>query len=136
MALVMARRVLQFTGGQVELALADSKSIAVLPFSNMSDDKDNAYSADGMQEELLTQLALLGELKVVSRTSVMDYRDSKKNVRQIGTELGVSFSGGGQCAPGGRCCAGVGAADRCDFDQTPMGEQLRTEAERHLRHPE
>ena len=70
-------------------ALADSKSIAVLPFTNMSDNKDNAYFADGMQEELLTQLALLSELKVVSRTSVMDYRDTKKNIRQIGTELGV-----------------------------------------------
>jgi len=75
--------------GKAEMALADSKSIAVLPFTNLSDSKDNAYFADGMQEELLTQLALLGELKVVSRTSVMDYRDSKKNVRQIGNELGV-----------------------------------------------
>lgn len=70
-------------------ALADGKSVAVLPFTNMSDNKENAYFADGMQEELLTQLALLGELKVVSRTSVMDYRDTKKNARQIGTELGV-----------------------------------------------
>jgi len=75
--------------GKADLALADSKSIAVLPFTNMSDNKENAYFADGMQEELLTQLALLSELKVVSRTSVMDYRDTKKNVRQIGTELGV-----------------------------------------------
>lgn len=75
--------------GKADIVLADSKSIAVLPFTNMSEDKDNAYFADGMQEELLTQLALLGELKVVSRTSVMDYRESKKNVRQIGSELGV-----------------------------------------------
>ena len=67
----------------------DSKSIAVLPFTNMSEDKDTAYFADGVHEDLLTQLALLGELRVVSRTSVMDYRDTKKNIRQIGTELGV-----------------------------------------------
>ena len=67
----------------------DSKSIAVLPFTNMSDDKDTTYFADGVHEDLLMQLALLGELKVVSRTSVMDYRNSTKNMRQIGAELGV-----------------------------------------------
>ena len=69
---------------------ADAKSIAVLPFANISDDKDTAYFADGVHEDLLTQLALLGDLKVISRTSVMDYRNTKKNVRQIGSELGVA----------------------------------------------
>jgi TolB-like protein len=68
---------------------ADIKSIAVLPFTNMSADKDAAYFADGIHEDLLTQLGLLGDLKVVSRTSVMEYRNSTKNMRQIGTELGV-----------------------------------------------
>jgi adenylate cyclase len=68
---------------------ADRKSLAVLPFRNMSDDKQNAYFADGMHEELLTQLALLGDLRVVSRTSVMEYRDTPKNTRQIAAELGV-----------------------------------------------
>lgn len=68
---------------------ADRKSIAVLPFRNMSDSKDNAYFADGMHEELLTQLALLGDLRVVSRTSVMEYRNTPKNTRQIAAELGV-----------------------------------------------
>jgi adenylate cyclase len=67
----------------------EGKSIAVLPFANMSDDKDTAYFADGVHEDLLTQLALLGDVKVVSRTSVMDYRNTKKNSRQIGSELGV-----------------------------------------------
>ena len=67
-----------------------TKSIAILPFANIGDDKDTAYFADGVHEDLLTQLALLGELKVVSRTSVMEYRDTKKNVRQIGSELGVA----------------------------------------------
>jgi len=62
----------------------------VLPFANISDDKDTAYFADGVHEDLLTQLALLGDLKVISRTSVMDYRNTKKNVRQIGSELGVT----------------------------------------------
>ncbi len=68
----------------------DTKSIAVLPFANISDDKDTAYFADGVHEDLLTQLALLGDLKVISRVSVMDYRNTKKNVRQIGSELGVA----------------------------------------------
>jgi len=78
-------------GGQQPVAeTADSKSIAVLPFANISDDKDTAYFADGVHEDLLTQLALLGDLKVISRVSVMDYRNTKKNVRQIGSELGVA----------------------------------------------
>src|SRR5438552_4197487 len=72
-----------------QVALADSKSIAVLPFTNMSDDRNNAYFADGVQEELLSQLALLGDLKVISRTSVAEYRNTAKNLRQIGAELGA-----------------------------------------------
>lgn len=69
---------------------ADAKSLAVLPFVNMSEDKAMAYFADGVHEDLLTQLALLGDLKVVSRTSVMEYRNSSKNARQIAGELGVA----------------------------------------------
>lgn len=74
----------------VTAASADSKSLAVLPLVNMSEDKDMTYFADGIHEDLLTQLALLGDLKVVSRTSVMEYRNSTKNMRQIGAELGVA----------------------------------------------
>ena len=73
----------------VTAAAADAKSLAVLPLANLSEDKDMTYFADGIHEDLLTQLALLGELKVVSRTSVMEYRNSRKNSRQIGSELGV-----------------------------------------------
>ncbi len=67
------------------------KSIAVLPFANMSEDKDNAFFADGVHEDILTNLALIRELKVVSRTTVVRYRDAKKSVREIGQELGVAF---------------------------------------------
>lgn len=77
------------TGTTAAAGGGGDKSIAVLPFTNMSADKDAAYFADGIHEDLLTQLALLSELKVVSRTSVMEYRDSAKNMRQIGKELGV-----------------------------------------------
>ncbi len=65
-------------------------SIAVLPFENLSPDPDNAYFAAGIHDDLLTQLAKIGSLKVISRTSVLVYRDSPKNMREIGRELGVA----------------------------------------------
>jgi TolB-like protein len=67
------------------------KSIAVLPLANMSEDKDTGFFADGVHEDLLTNLALVSELKVVSRTSVMQYRGTTKTLRQIGEELGVAY---------------------------------------------
>jgi TolB-like protein/Flp pilus assembly protein TadD len=66
------------------------KSIAVLPFANFSDEKENAYFADGMQDDILTNLARMGDLKVISRTSVMGYGSGKQNVREIAKALGVS----------------------------------------------
>src|SRR5467141_5080578 len=66
------------------------KSIAVLPFENLSDDKENAFFADGIQDDILTNLSKIGELKVISRTSVMPYRGKATNVRDIGKQLGVS----------------------------------------------
>ncbi len=71
-------------------AVAD-KSIAVLPFADMSENKDAGFFADGVHEDLLTNLALVSELKVVSRTSVMQYRNTTKTIRQIGQELGVAY---------------------------------------------
>src|SRR5216110_3043928 len=66
------------------------KSIAVLPFTNLSNDKENAYFADGVQDDVLTNLSKIGDLKVISRTSVMQYRGQTPNVREIGKALGVS----------------------------------------------
>src|SRR5881394_829638 len=66
------------------------KSIAVLPFENLSDEKENAYFADGIQDDILTNLSKIGDLKVISRTSVMSYRGHTPNVREIGKALGVS----------------------------------------------
>src|SRR5216117_1854927 len=63
--------------------------IAVLPFENLSEQKENAAFADGVQDDILTKLAKIADLKVISRTSVMDYR-GKRNMRQIGNELRVS----------------------------------------------
>lgn len=70
---------------------ADAKSIAVLPFANMSADKDAEFFADGVHEDLLTALAKVRDLKVISRTSVLVYRDAtKRNLRQIARDLGVA----------------------------------------------
>ena len=65
------------------------RSIAVLPFQNLSDEKENAYFADGIQDDVLTNLSKIGDLKVISRTSVMPYRATQSNAREIGKALGV-----------------------------------------------
>ena len=67
------------------------KSIAVLPFENLSDDKQNAFFTDGVQDEILTDLAKVADLKVISRTSVMQYKSgAPRNLRDIGQQLGVA----------------------------------------------
>ena len=67
------------------------KSIAVLPFENLSEDKSNAFFADGVQDEILTNLAKVADLKVISRTSVMQFRDKgARNLREIAQQLGVA----------------------------------------------
>jgi len=66
------------------------KSIAVLPFENLSADPENAFFADGVQDEILTNLAKIADLKVISRSSVMQYRAPTRNLRQIANELSVA----------------------------------------------
>jgi serine/threonine protein kinase/Tfp pilus assembly protein PilF len=66
------------------------KSIAVLPFENLSPDPDNAYFADGIQEEILTRLAGIADLKVISRTSTQGYQSKPRNLSQIAKQLGVA----------------------------------------------
>ncbi|MEY2493607.1 MAG: hypothetical protein QOJ45_99 [Verrucomicrobiota bacterium] len=94
LALVAAGIVISAAAGFFLLPRASArkldKSIAVLPFENFSDDKENAFFADGIQDDILTNLAKIGDLKVISRTSVMPYRGKEKNVREIGKALGVS----------------------------------------------
>jgi TolB-like protein len=74
----------------VVLPVAPEKSIAVLPFENLSDDKANAYFADGIQDEILTRLSKIGALKVISRTSTQHYKSSPRNLAEIGRQLGVA----------------------------------------------
>src|SRR5438132_680322 len=67
------------------------KSVAVLPFENLSDEKQNAFFTDGVQDEILTDLAKIADLKVISRTSVMQYKSgAPRNLREIGQQLGVA----------------------------------------------
>jgi TolB-like protein/Tfp pilus assembly protein PilF len=69
---------------------APEKSIAVLPFQNLSSDKENAYFADGIQDEILTRLSKIAALKVISRSSTQKYKSAPNNLREIGQQLGVA----------------------------------------------
>ena len=72
-------------------AVVDPKSIAVLPFENLSSDKDNGYLVEGLMDEIVTDLVKVADLKVISRTSVMQYASgTQRNLREIATELGVA----------------------------------------------
>src|SRR5437870_3337492 len=70
--------------------LPNEKSIAVLPFENRSEDKSNAYFTDGVQDEILTRLSKIGDLKVISRTSTQRYKNTSKNLSEIANQLGVA----------------------------------------------
>ena len=67
-----------------------TSGVAVLPFENLSGDPDNAYFADGIQEEILTRLAKIADLKVISRTSTQHYQNKPRNLREIAKQLGVA----------------------------------------------
>ena len=67
-----------------------TKSVAVLPFKNLSPDPDNAYFADGIQDEILTRLAKIADLKVISRTSTQHYQSKPRNLSEIAKQLGVT----------------------------------------------
>jgi len=74
----------------IAAAAVPEKSVAVLPFDNLSDEKQNAFFTDGVQDEILTDLAKIADLKVISRSSVMQYKSGvPRNLREIGQQLGV-----------------------------------------------
>ncbi len=74
----------------VEAGLVERKSIAVIPFANMSADPENEYFSDGITETIISHLSKISDLKVISRTSVMQYKQTNKNLRVIAQELGVA----------------------------------------------
>ena len=85
---VMAFR--YFHNAEPEAPKIREKSIAVLPFENRSEDKANAYFADGIQDEILTRLSKVTDLRVISRTSTQQYKSAPENLREIGKQLGVA----------------------------------------------
>ncbi len=77
-------------GSGLDASPVSDKSIAVLPFDNLSDDKSNAYFAEGIQDEILTRLSKIAALKVISRTSTQKYKSTPDNLREVGKQLGVA----------------------------------------------
>src|SRR5881227_1878776 len=78
------------TPRQIEAATVSQKSIAVLPFDNLSRDPDIAYFCEGVQDEILTRLAKVADLKVISRTSTQHFKSTPENLPQIAKQLGVA----------------------------------------------
>ncbi|HEU5312662.1 MAG TPA: hypothetical protein VFU08_02475 [Candidatus Udaeobacter sp.] len=78
------------TSKQNEGAEFPEKSIAILPFENLSEEKGNAYFAEGVQDEILTRLAKIADLKVISRTSTQRFKSSPDNLREVAKQLGVA----------------------------------------------
>src|SRR6476659_1499906 len=77
------------SAARTEAATVSSKSIAVLPFDNLSRDPDNAFFAEGIQDEILTRLAKVADLKVISRTSTQHFKSAPEDLRDIAKKLGV-----------------------------------------------
>src|SRR5213082_3469200 len=90
LAAIVAGIVMFFPNRVRSVLAAPEKSIAVLPFENRSDDKANAHFADGIQEEILTRLAKIADLKVISRTSTQHYKTAPENLPEIGRQLGIA----------------------------------------------
>ena len=106
----------------------------MLPFQNLSDEKENAYFADGIQDDLLTNLSKIGDLKVISRTSVMPYRATQSNAREIGKALGVgTILEGSVRRVGNRVRVNV---QLINVDERPahLGGRLRPGADGRVRH--
>ena len=97
----------------LEASQALPAGLAVLPFENLSADPENAFFADGVQDEILNDLAKIADLKVISRTSVMQYKSgAKRNLRQIANELGVAHVVEGSVQRAGKSRPGQRAIDR------------------------
>ena len=86
----LMRRVHLAPGGSAASEIVPEKSIAVLPFEDLSDDKEYAFFADGVQDEILTRLSKIADLKVISRTSTQRYKSAPENLPEIGRQLGVA----------------------------------------------
>jgi len=100
------------TGRPAAAQSVPAKSIAILPFENLSDDKANAYFAEGVKDEILTKLASVRDLKVISRTSTAKYQSKPGNLKTVAQELGVSTILEGAVQASWRQSSNQRAADR------------------------
>ena len=108
------------------------KSIAVLPFENLSQDKANEYFADGIQEEILTRLSRIRDLKVISRTSTQRFKNSPENISQIAKQLGVAnILEGGVRKAGDQVRVHVQLIDAERF--ASLGGKIRSQVDRYFR---
>jgi len=126
--LVIAILLFQRLRPNVSPAVSSSmeKSIAVLPFENLSEEKANAYFADGIQDEILTKLAGIGDLKVISRSSTAKYKSKPEDLKTVGRELGVANVVERQCAKGWRQSADKRPTARRARRHPSMGKELRS----------
>ena len=115
---------------------ASDKSIAVLPFENLSEEKANAFFAEGVQDEILTDLAKIADLKVISRTSVLQYKSGvARNLREIAKQLGVANVVEGSVQRAGNRVRVNVAVSRCAQRHASLGTNLRSRSGRCIRHP-
>ena len=106
------------------LPLPDKPSIAVLPFINMSGDKEQEYFSDGITDDLITDLSRLPGLFVIARESTFTYKDKAAKLQDVGRELGVKICPGGQCAQSCRTSPDHRSIGRCDHRCRTMGGAL------------
>ena len=126
--LVVAGAIISIAAGFLLLPRASArkvdKSIAVLPFQNLSAEKENAYFAEGIQNEILTKLATVRDLKVISRTSTAKYQSKPDNLKTVAQGVWRFHDPRGDGAEGWRQSSGECAVDRCPRRCASLGEQL------------
>ena len=110
-----------------------AKSVAVLPFENMSTDPENEYFSDGITDDIIAQLSKISALKVISRTSSMQYKKTTKKITAIAEELGVGAVLEGSVRRAGQRVRIVAHLVDPKSREAPVGRHLRPQSERHLR---
>jgi adenylate cyclase len=119
----------------VDLALPDKPSIAVLPFDNMSGDPEQEFFADGITEDLITALSKIRWFFVIARNSTYTYKGKAVEVTQVAKELGVRYVVGGQRTQSGQPRTRHRPVDRRDIRPTRLGRELRPANRGYLRPP-
>ena len=110
------------------LASPDRPSIAVLAFQNMSGDPEQEYFADGITEDVITDLSKIGGLLVIARNSSFAYKGKAVDIRVVARELGVSLGARREHPPRGQPCKDHRSANRCGNRRTSLGRPLRSRA--------